>query len=141
MSTLTESGWPRPRNAAGFPVPWISPADDLAEKESGRQRKVAKGRTCQVCGQKLRSTCIAFVSVDDPVDMIPPGTALADDDGIHAMDHGLLHERCARLALAWCPELNRLRAEHRLAACRVPPGSIEAFGTDVTIIPLDDLHP
>ena len=129
---VTRSGFPRPRTAAGKPIPWISPRHNLAIKDSKRQRRVAGGKVCQVCGLLLGSMAVAFAYGPWPAagDRLPP------DLTMHAMDHGLLHEHCARIALVHCPELRRLHREGNLSMARVPSGSIEATGAEVERLPL-----
>lgn len=135
MTTLTRAGWPRPRTFDGkLPVPWVSPVEDLGSKDSKRQRRVAGGTICQVCGLKLNDRAYCAVNIDPDQPRYPVGSRLPEDVGVHAMDHGLLHRRCLRLALAYCPELRRLEKVGELVLCEVPPGSVEAFGEDVLIV-------
>lgn len=103
-------------------------------------RRVAGGTVCQVCGLLLDARAIAFVVlVDHAPTSPPPGGSLPDDLGIHALDHGLMHRACARLALRWCPELKRRLAADELVAFDVPTGSIEAFGPDAIRAAIGDL--
>lgn len=139
---LTPAGLPRPRNAAGLPIPWISDSFDLGRRHDKRTRRVAGGWVCQVCGLRIEDdAAVLFIEalVDGPAPA--PGESLPEDFGVHAMDHGLLHRRpCAKLALAHCPALKRMAHHGTLMAFLVPPGSIEAFGADATAVSLDDLR-
>ena len=131
--TLSAAGWPRPL-VDGLPQPWIAPIGEFSQKDEHRQRRTAKGRICQVCGEKLTGRVFLCANVDDPNDHYPVGSRLPHGVGVHAMDHGLLHRHCLRLALRVCPELKRLQSARQLAVCEVPAGSIEAWGADVLIL-------
>lgn len=140
---LTPAGLPRPRNAANLPIPWISDSFDLGRRHAKRTRRVAGGWVCQVCGLRIEDeTAILFATSEAGGGPSPaPGESLPDDLGVHAMDHGLLHRRpCAALALAHCPALKKMAHQGTLLAFLVPPGSIEAFGSDATAVSLDDLR-
>lgn len=135
---LSPAGWPRPRTPDGrFPIPWVTPIGNLGAKDRKRMLRVAGGWVCQVCGLRFapdeKTYCVVNIGPDEPV-RVPVGDCLPDGLGVHAMDHGLLHDRCLRLALAWCPELKRLREVGELVVCEVPAGSVEAFGDDVLVV-------
>lgn len=83
-----------------------------------------------------RAVMFGHIDVDSPA-LPAVGESLPDDVGMHAMDHGLLHGPCARVALAHCPALRDMRSRGLLVALDVPAGSIEAFGEDAIVIDLD----
>jgi hypothetical protein len=127
-SLLTAPGLPRPRTRDGrYPVPWVSPIDNLGAKDPRRHQRVAGGMVCQVCGLRLSRRAIAFIN--EPWEW--RSDTLPEDVGAHAMDDGLMHETCARLALANCPGLKRCREDGKLVVVEIPSGSIEAYGPDV----------
>jgi hypothetical protein len=110
---------------------------DRGHKDRKRMRRVAGGWVCQVCGLRFVTDQPAYaVVIENRLDLlegVEMGKPLPVGVGVHAMDHGLLHQRCLRLALAHCPELRRRREAGELYICRVPPGSVEAFGPDVVV--------
>lgn len=119
MSTtdvLTDNGWPRPR-MGGWPIPWVSPAADLSEMDPARYNACASGAVCAVCGDGYPAGADAYaLALTDRVD---PLTDLSDGV-LRPMDNAVMHERCLRLALAWCPELARKHAAGALVCVRVP---------------------
>lgn len=118
-------------------MPWVAPVNNLGVKDRKRMCRVAGGWVCQVCGLRLGEDDAAYCAVnigpDEPV-RVAVGERLPEGLGVHAMDHGLMHDRCLKLALAWCPELKRLKVAGELVVCEVPPGSVEVFGSDVLVI-------
>lgn len=137
-------GLPRPRNRDGIPVPWnAAHPDELGQRDTKRTKRTAGGWICQVCGLRLPAdeSAVLFGTIDPTgkVDTPAPGERIPEDVGVHAMDHGLLHRPCARIALAHCPALKAMRADGTLLAFRVPPGSIEVFGTDAIVLDLTTL--
>lgn len=144
---MNPPGLPRPRNSAGLPVPWITAdAEHLGLKSDKRQRRCAGGWICQVCGLRFSRDEKAYLFASpppEPQNGLPPpiGETLPDDHlGVHAMDHGLLHRQCALLALRYCPALKKALADDELLAFEVPPGSIEAFGSDAVRVEVTTLR-
>lgn len=125
--TLTPQGWPRPRNSAGLPVPWISPAESLGETDERREAAAASGAICGVCGGDFAE--------DDRVYLLyagapaPPPGLLAERDGmetrITAIDNTFMHGRCCLLSLRHCPKLNELRTSGSLHAVVVAPDEVQ----------------
>lgn len=116
---LTDAGWPRPRNEDGYPVPWISNPRDLGVMDRARHRQSIRDLLCQVCGEGHGPDDPMFIFVNDDAPSDPRGMIA------QALDDGILHERCARLAYARCPELGRLRAGGRLHVYEIRSGDIE----------------
>lgn len=110
---LTEAGWPRPRHN-GWPIPWLSPKDNLAVTDSAREAACASGAVCAVCGLGFQADETALLLVNPPqgpnVGRFMPGDVISPADGgvITSIDNGVMHRRCTRLALAYCPKLVEL---------------------------------
>lgn len=121
---LTDAGWPRPI-VDGWPVPWVSPKHELSRMHDARAAASATGAVCAVCGLGYQDGETAYVLVKADA---PPGP---DDQAAQAMDNAIMHERCARLAVAVCPKLKRLRSDGRLRVLRT-------VGNRATIVPDDD---
>lgn len=128
MSGLTGQGWPRPR-VAGWPVPWVSPAEDLSQMDPARVEACCSGAICAVCGGDFAAEerALALVLAGDRV--LEPGADLAEL-GIDPMDSAVMHHRCARLALAWCPALKRRVDAGDLVCVEVPAGAGEPVVDD-----------
>lgn len=133
--SLTPSGWPRPR-VDGWPVPWVSPSEDLSRMNTGRYQACASGAVCAVCGEGYEpdERAWALVSTDErggdetpPVGPLPPGSE------VMPMDNATLHPRCLRLAYTTCPALLRLRERGELYLVEVP-----ANAADVVLVPDSD---
>lgn len=105
---MTEAGWPRPQ-VDNLPVPWVSPADDLSAMHPARAAACASGAICAVCGLGYDDDDDAYVLVHA---MEAPEDLSAVD--VQAMDNGILHFRCLRLALGRCPKLRSLRDQGAL---------------------------
>ena len=114
---LTPAGWPRPR-VDGWPIPWVSPPDNLAIMDSARHQAGCTGAVCAVCGEGYPGPVDAYILINTSETGLPPedrsGTELT------AMDNAVMHERCVRLALAWCPTLKALVEAGHLVVVRVP---------------------
>lgn len=122
---LTESGWPRPRHE-GWPVPWISPRDNLSTTDLNRLQACGTGSVCAVCGEGYQEDEKALLLVNTPVGpnggRFLPGDVIAPDgDGgiITGIDNGVMHVRCARLALAYCPKLRQLLEDDDIVCIEV----------------------
>jgi hypothetical protein len=101
---LTDAGWPRPI-INGWPIPWVSPSDDLSTMNLARSAACASGAVCAVCG-------IGYQDDEEAYVLVKSSDAPASLDGvfIRPMDNGILHKGCLKLALGRCPELRRLAA-------------------------------
>lgn len=107
---LTKAGWPRPI-VDGWPIPWVSPSEDLSEMHLARSAACASGAICAVCGEGYAEDEEAYALVtgtdaERPVDM--------SSVEVRAMDNGILHKRCALLAMTACPKLKSMIEEGRL---------------------------
>lgn len=137
---LTEPGWPRPKapgpDGKVLPVPWIVPPPEWASMDPARGRASIEERLCQVCGE-------GFTEPDEPCVIILDGKLRDAETGdeydvpqhslpaetarrvlMKARDQALLHERCAKLAIGFCPHLARAKAKSRLFAFVGPVGAI-----------------
>jgi hypothetical protein len=93
-------------------------------------RKVAllDTRMCQVCGVCHSPGDLVFLCVQTPVDGQGQYVARPEDaTAVVPMDEGLMHERCARLALSRCPRLQHLRKERSLLVLRVPVDDVSVL--------------
>lgn len=121
-TALTDAGWPRPV-IDGWPIPWVSPPEDLSFTDGDRLLAVIAGKLCQVCGlgHQPGDRIIVYVSADNE------GTGrdvdLADQT-VFAMDNAILHDRCARLALARCPALREMKRNGALIVLSAPAESL-----------------
>jgi hypothetical protein len=106
-------GWPRPRNEDGLPVPWVSVPWDLGAMITDRAVRVRDEILCQVCAGEHGPDDDVYLFVKSPT--VP---SRSDVVAVQAMDDGILHERCALLARARCPELVRLRGIGQLRTLR-----------------------
>lgn len=112
--TYTDPGWPRPRNDDALPIPWVSPREKLGVMHPGRRAACVYRRVCQVCGEE---------APDPFVFIVASGRGRADDPFI-VKDDAVMHEPCARLAIARCPLLSRRKAEGSLYAFKGPKSSL-----------------
>lgn len=122
--TLTRAGWPRPV-VGGYPVPWVSPSDDLASMDSQREVAAASGEVCAVCGGDYAPDELHYLLVNEPPGP-PPSPSPGHRVLARAMDSGILHRRCLRLAVAVCPRLLALRAAGELVVLRARRESVES---------------
>jgi len=110
ISSLTDPGWPRPI-IGGYPISWVSPASDLSKTNSARHTQVLTEKICQVCGEGHEFEDTVYLVINDEQSVA--GEDITDKWAM-AVDDGILHERCLRLAAGRCPRLKRLRSEVRL---------------------------
>ncbi len=68
---------------------------------------------CQVCGQPHSIGTRIFLCVSAENEGTNRSTPL-NDKMVLAMDNGVLHERCARLAIARCPVFGEIRSKGAL---------------------------
>jgi hypothetical protein len=109
---LTKRGWPRPI-FNGWPIPWVSPRENLSLIDGTRERIVQRFKICQVCGLGHEPGATVYIYCSKA-----PGEALDlsdDTKAAFAIDNAVMHERCARLAVARCPRLRSLQASGELA--------------------------
>lgn len=128
---MTPPGWPRPRrpNREGvvFPVPWIALAPDFASMDPPRGVEAIKGRLCQVCGEghEADGEVVIFLDAElrdaETFEKVNPGYDFPPETHKHldrlvlkAKDGAMLHDRCARLAMATCPHLRGAKDRGRL---------------------------
>lgn len=118
---LTRSGWPRPI-IDGWPIPWVSPAESLSTMNNSRVAACASGAICAVCGDGYSDDEQAYAFVK-ATEVLPDLSSVA----VQPMDNGILHKRCAQLALARCPELKRLFAAGDLQIVAMTGNSAEVI--------------
>ena len=136
---LTAPGWPRPV-IGGWPVPWVSPPEDLSAMDAARKLALLDTRTCQVCGVCHNPGDVVYMCVDTPVGADGLSVDRPEDaTAAVPMDEALMHERCMRLAVGSCPRLLRLQRESRLLVV-----SVVVDGTfvrdDEQVVPLDGMR-
>ncbi len=128
--TLTEAGWPRPI-IGGFPIPWVSPAENLGTTNGDRILSTKADLLCQVCGDPLAPDGESVVFVDGGR---KSKRRHADIDFAEvlcrAMDDAVMHPRCARLAAGRCPRLLKLQHEERFMAYIGPTSKIDEYDAD-----------
>lgn len=119
---LTDAGWPRER-VGSWPIPWISPRGALSQTDENRLQACASGAVCAVCGLGYQADekALAITRPPDGLQLQPGDVVSPADgfDGITPIDNGILHRRCARLALAYCPKLNELLEDDDLIVLEV----------------------
>lgn len=128
---LTPAGWPRPRGADRegnvFPVAWITLPPNFARMDPDRGVAAIKGRLCQVCGEghEEGAEVVGFLDAElrdaQTFKQVHPGYDFPAEPHDHldrlvlkAKDGAMLHERCARLAIATCPHLRGAKERGRL---------------------------
>jgi hypothetical protein len=128
---LTPAGWPRPRRADRegnvFPVAWITLAPDFAAMDPDRGVRAITDRLCQVCGEGHGEDGEVVIFLDaelrdaETFEKVHPGYDFPAEPQDHldrlvlkAKDGAMLHDRCARLAVATCPHLRTAKDRGRL---------------------------
>lgn len=133
---LTPEGWPRPfgdyKDGARLPVPWIVSPPEWAAMVPAREKACVYGCVCQVCGEghDPGERVVIFQSGklrdQDTGGELEYGTPFTDAKVLLvALDNGVLHERCAKLAVGFCPHLKKAHAEGRLCAFTVPRADLK----------------
>ncbi len=124
-ATMTERGWPRP-HIGGWPVPWVSPAEDLSTFDLDRLAEVRDKLLCQVCGEGHGpdDTTYLLVKDDDAPDVDISGKIAV------TINDAVMHERCLRLAAGRCPQLGRLRATGKLRVIACPISAVAVYDID-----------
>lgn len=129
---LTDKGWPRPWHTHApdgerYPTPWVTVLPNFATIHPGRREDIVADRLCQICGEahKPGSTVVVF-QVGRLRDKRNGAELILDADtdlstilhvvGIPVRDAALLHDRCARLAVKFCPSLRQMAATQSLGA-------------------------
>lgn len=119
---LTDAGWPRER-VDGWPIPWISPRRELSQTDESRYQACASGAVCAVCGIGYQADELALAITCPPNDVhVQPGDIVTPAEGFEGftpIDNGILHRRCAKLALTYCPKLNELLEDDDLVVLEV----------------------
>lgn len=110
--TYTERGWPRPF-IKGWPIPWVSPAEELKRTHPDRMTEIVDYALCQVCGMKPSPEESVFLLVNGELTDNPEGMDMSTKM-VQAMDNAAMHFRCMKLAVGRCPELKRMLAEGKL---------------------------
>lgn len=123
--TLTDAGWPRPI-IGGFPIPWVSPAENLGTTNGDRILATKGDLLCQVCGVQLDAESVVFVDGGRASKRRHRDTDFATVL-CRAMDDAVMHPRCARLAVGRCPRLQKLQREERFMAYIGPTSKIEEY--------------
>lgn len=136
MATLTDSGWPRPV-IGNWPIPWVTPAEDLKQVDPDRMSEVVERGLCQVCGDPAEKDEPIYVLVN-----LENGPAPEDLSAktVQAMDNAVMHERCMRLAIARCPCLRRLRAADKLVLYRAPWRRVLIYSCSEPFLGVDGEH-
>jgi hypothetical protein len=130
--TLTTAGWPRPI-IDGFPIPWVSPVENLGKTDPDRILETKERSLCQVCGEPFSDSEdeLVVVFVDGgPKSQKPLGSVDLEKVLCRAMDDAVMHLRCAKLAAGRCPCLRRLREEKRFMALVGSVSEVKEYDTD-----------
>lgn len=132
---LTDRGWPRPRDTSladgrTYPVAWVTEAPYFAQISTTRAYEMRDKRLCQVCGEghDPGARVVLFLTGDlrsrwnfDPFRSPEEWSAdLRSEVVLRCLDDGILHDRCAKLAVGTCPHLKRARDGERLFGFTVP---------------------
>jgi hypothetical protein len=112
--TYTDVGWPRPI-IGGWPIPWVTPAENLKQTDPDRMSLVVEYALCQVCGLGHNPMGFVYFFVNLEVGPIPINL---EDKIVQAMDNAVLHESCMKLAVGRCPALRDLLAREMLVMYR-----------------------
>lgn len=137
---LAPAGWPRPwrrdyKSGERLPAPWITVLPEFAKMDPTRGGQMVRYRLCQVCGEGHEEGTDVVIFLDGglrdwqtlkevefpatPEDPPPLGDFI-----LKAHDGAMLHERCAKLAVGFCPFLKRAQAGNRLFAFAGPVSAI-----------------
>lgn len=124
--TWTKRGWPRPI-VGGWPIPWVSPVEELKRTHPDRMNEVVDRAICQVCGETHYPDDYVYFFVN-----LENGPEPDDwtDKVVEEMDQGILHERCMKLATGRCPALRSLQAEGKLVMYRARWSSVMVYEVD-----------
>lgn len=128
--TWTDRGWPRPI-INGWPIPWVSPAEELKRTDPDRMSEVVEWAKCQVCGLSHKPWEIVYFLVNRDITGETPSNL--EGKVIQAMDQAVMHERCMKLATGRCPVLCNLRGREALVL-------YAAYWRDVKIYDVPEEH-
>lgn len=112
--TYTDVGWPRPI-IGGWPIPWVTPAENLKQTDPDRMTEVVDYALCQVCGLGHNPMSFVYFFVNLEVGPIPDDL---EDKVVQTMDNAVMHERCMKLATGRCPALLDLIKRGKLVMYR-----------------------
>jgi hypothetical protein len=125
IGTLTEAGWPRPI-IDGWPIPWVSPVENLGTTSGERILATKEDALCQVCGVAFEDDIevVVFVTAESQA-----ANAEVDLDDVlcRATDDAVMHPRCARLAAGRCPKLRSVQDEGRFMAFIGPISAVQEY--------------
>lgn len=102
QDTAMPRGFPRPRlDVAGYetgPTPYVAAsARNPGSLDYDRSYETIDGFLCQVCGLAVGDERCGVATALPARAGADPGTLTIEED------HGLTHEKCAQLTVAWCP--------------------------------------
>jgi hypothetical protein len=124
-ATLTDAGYPRPI-IEGYPIPWVSPAENLGTTNGDRILATKEQGLCQVCGLAFASEeeVVVFVTAETKEShaSVDLSTALC-----RATDDAVMHPRCAKLAAGRCPKLQEVQEEGRFSAYQGPVEAVQEY--------------
>lgn len=112
--TYTDVGWPRPI-IGGWPIPWVTPAENLKQTDPDRMAKVVDYALCQICGLAHEPMSFVYFFVNLEIGPIPDNV---EDKIVQAMDNAVMHEHCMKLAIGRCPALRDLMERDKLVMYR-----------------------
>lgn len=102
---LTPTGLPRPLDTYDgklLPVPW-NQSTDWGAIEQIREAKARLHSLCQVCGLTVEDGMV--VVHPEPNQPVKDAYTFEDIAKSIILDNAPLHDRCAKLSMAHCPEL------------------------------------
>lgn len=124
--TYTERGWPRPI-VNGWPIPWVTPTEELRQTSPERMAEVVDRGLCEVCGIAASPADYVYFLVNLENGPIPENMA---EKVVQTMDNAVMHHRCLRLALGRCPALRSLKAKGMLVIYRALWGDVGVYSAD-----------
>lgn len=115
LDQVNAAGWPRPRMESArngiMPAPWIAEIDykgrvDPRRFNRDRLNEMEREWLCQVCGRPCgEEAWAAVVSEDFHTDRTHEYADEVDGDIYEISGGPVCSERCARLAIVFCPHL------------------------------------
>ena len=123
--TLTAPGWPRPI-IDGWPIPWVSPAENLGTTSGERILATKEKALCQVCGVAFEDDAEVVVFVTSETSRKHAEVDLAEVL-CRATDDAVMHPRCAKLAAGRCPRLREVQDEGRFMAFTGPISAVQEY--------------
>lgn len=128
-------GFPRPRlEVLGYengPAPYVAGSvSQPGTLDFSRSAETKRGFLCAVCGLEVTDDRCG-VATGLRADGADPNELTIDED------HGLSHEKCARLTVAWCPAFTGMPGLAQMMMWMVDTDSLRRvwprLGTDLTI--------